>query len=122
MEKELFDYVAERADILAVSGASTQVTADAAKAWKEAVAADSSDEAVEAATTALLDVLEGRPTTIDGVIAFAEGPAAQLFGEEAAAAMLAEQKERKAAGAKYCNCEACTAASELLAKFGRIEL
>ena len=35
---------------------------------------------------------------------------------------LAEQLKRKEAGAKYCNCPSCTAASELLAKFGRIEL
>ena len=120
MEKELFDYIAERVDILSVSGASTQVTKDAALAWKEAVAADGAD--VEAATTALLDILEGRPTTIDGVIAFAQGPAKQMFGEEAAEQMLAEQLARKEQGAKFCNCEACTAASELLAKFGRVEL
>lgn len=122
MEKELFDYVAERAEVLATNDASTQVTKDAAAAWKVAVAADASDEAVAAATDKLLDVLEGRPTTIDGVIAFAEGPAKQLMGEEAAAAMLAERLKRKEAGAKYCNCPSCTAASELLAKFGRIEL
>ena len=120
MEKELFDYVAERADILEVSGASTQVTKDAATAWKAAVAADPA--AADEATAAFLDILEGRPTTIDGVIAFAEGPAAQMFGEEAAAKMLEEQKARKEAGAKWCSCEACTAASELLAKFGRAEL
>lgn len=122
MEKELFDYVAERVDILAVSGASTQITKDAVLAWKDAVAADSSDEAVEAATNAMLDILMGRPTTIDGVIAFAQGPAKQFMGEEAAAAFLEKQLMRKEAGAKYCDCEACTAASELLAKFGRIEL
>ena len=120
MEKELFDYVAERAEILATSGASTQVTADAAKAWQAAVAAD--EAAADKATEAFLDVLEGRPTTIDGVIAFAEGPAKEMLGEEVAAQILAAQLERKAAGAKYCNCDACTAASELLAKFGRIEL
>lgn len=73
MEKELFDYVAERADVLATSDASTQVTKDAAEAWKVAVAADAGDEAVKAATDKLLDVLEGRPTTIDGAIAFAAG-------------------------------------------------
>lgn len=122
MQKELFDYVAERADILSVSGASKQATKDAALAWKEAVAADDSDETVEAATSELLDILEGRPTTIDEVIAFAQGPAASMFGEEAAAKMLEEQLQRKEQGAKYCNCEACSAASQLLAKFGRIEL
>lgn len=75
MEKELFDYVAERAEVLATNDASTQVTKDAAAAWEAAVAADASDETVAAATDKLLDVLEGRPTTIDGVIAFTEGPA-----------------------------------------------
>ena len=60
MEKELFDFVAERAGILATSGTSKADTKDAAQAWKDAVAADSSDAAVEAATNALLDFLEGR--------------------------------------------------------------
>ena len=55
MEKELFDYVAERAGILATADTSKQETKDAAAAWKDAVAADSSDAAVEAATTKLLD-------------------------------------------------------------------
>ena len=103
MEKELLDYVAERAEVLATNDASTQVTKDAAAAWEAAVAADASDEAVAAATDKLLDVLEGRPTTIDGVIAFAEGPAKQLMGEEVAAAMLAEQLKRKESGANIDN-------------------
>ena len=120
MEKDSVDFVAERVETLIASGASTQVTKDAAQAWKDAVAEDRA--AAYDATIKLLDVLEGRPTTIDGVIAFAEGPAKQIFGEEAAAKMLEEQKQRKEAGAKYCNCDACTAASELLAEFGRIEL
>ena len=119
MEKELFDYVTERAGILATADTSKQDTKDAAAAWKDAVAADSSDAAVEAATTKLLDFLEGRPTTIDGVIAFAQGPAKEIMGEETAEKMLEAQLERKEAGA---NCPSCAAASELLAKFGRIEL
>lgn len=120
MEKELFDYVAERVDILSVSGASKQETKDAALAWKEAVAADAS--AADAETEKLLDFLSGRMLGIDDLIAFVEGPGVAIFGEEGAANMLAAQKERKAQGAKYCNCEAHTAAGELLAKFGRIEL
>ena len=122
MEKTLFDYVEERAKILSTAGSSTQITKDAALAWLDTVAADSSDAAVEDATTKLLDILEGRPTTLDGVLAFAQGLAASMFGEEAAASMLAKQLERKEQGAKYCDCDACKAASELLAKFGRIEL
>lgn len=122
MEKGLFDFIAERVDTLAASDNSTQVTKDAATAWKDAVAADSSDAAVDEATTKLLDVLEGRPTTIDGVIAFAQGPAVEMFGKEAADQILAAQLKRKEEGAKWCNCDACAAASELLAKFGRVEL
>lgn len=122
MEKETFDYVAERAEILSKAETSTQVTKDAATEWLNATAAGASDAAVDAATKKLLGTIEGRPTTIDGVIAFAEGPAVRLMGEEAAAQMLAAQKERKANGAKWCNCEACTAATQILAKFSRIEL
>lgn len=122
MDKETFDYIAERAEALTKAESSTQVTKDAAAAWLAATAPGASDAAIDEATRKLLDVLEGRPTTIDGVIAFAEGPAAQLLGEEAAAQMLAAQQARKAAGAKWCNCEACSAATEILAKFGRIEL
>ncbi len=122
MEKERFDFVAERADILSKSDFSTQVTKDAALAWKNAVALDSSDSAIETATTALLDALEGRPTTIDGVIGFLQGPAKEMLGEEAAAQGLAAQLKRKEAGARWCDCEACAAATQLLAEYGRIEL
>jgi hypothetical protein len=122
MEKELLDFVSERVDILVASQSSTQVTKDAAQAWKDALVADASDEAVETATNKLLDVLEGRPTTIDGVIAFASGPAKELMGKEAAAQMLETQLKRKEQGAKWCNCPSCAAASELLARFGRVEV
>lgn len=121
MDKELFDYVAERTEVLSTAASSKQETQDAAQAWKDAVAADSSDAAVEAATEKLLDYLEGRPRTIDALISFLEGPAKELFGEEGAAQSLARQQARKAEGAKYCDCPSCAAASELLAKFGRIE-
>lgn len=122
MDKELFDYVAERADILSTADSSKQETKDAALAWKEAVAADGSDAAVEAATATFVDYLDGRPRTIDGLIAFLEGPGKELFGEEAAAQGLAAQKKRKEEGAKFCDCPSCAAASEILAKFGRVEL
>lgn len=119
MEKELFDFVAERADVLATADTSKQETKDAALAWKSTVEG-ADDEAVEAATAAFIDFLEGRPNTVDGVIAFAQGPAVELFGKEAADQILAEQTARKERGEKYCDCAACTAAVELLSKFGRI--
>lgn len=122
MDQATIDYIAKHVDILSTSEASTQVTKNAARAWKAALDAKGNDEAMEVATQELLDILEGRPTTIDGVIAFAEGPAKDIFGPEAAAEMLLRQKQRKEEGAKYCDCDACTAATELLARFGRIEL
>ena len=121
MEKELFDYTAERATILTKTGSSKQETKDAAQAWLDATA-NADDAAVDLATTAFLDYLDGRPNSIDGLIAFASGPAIELMGEEAAAGMLAAAQAHKAQGGKYCCCEACTAASEILAKHGRIEL
>lgn len=120
MEKELMDYVAQRAEALATTGASTQVTKDAAQAWLDAVAAD--EAAADAATETLVGILDGRPKTIDEVIGFAQGPAADILGQEIADKMLAEQLQRKEAGEKFCNCDACTAATEILAKFGRISL
>ena len=120
MEKELFDYVAERVDVLSESGASKQDTKDAALAWKEAVAAD--PQAADAETEKLLDFLEGRMMGIDDLIGFLQGPGPDVFGAEVAAKMLEAQLQRKENGEKYCNCEAHAAAGELLAKFGRIEL
>ena len=117
MEKELFDYVAERVETLSKAGSSKQETKEAALAWKGAAETDA-----DAATEALLDFLEGRMLPIDDLIAFLEGPGPQVFGEEKAANMLSAQKQRKEQGGKYCNCEAHTAAGEILAKFGRIEL
>ncbi len=122
MDKELFDYVAERVEILKTADTSTQVTRDAATAWQEAVAADSSEAAVEEATNKFLGIMQDRPTTIDGVIGFLSGPAKEMLGEEAAAAGLAVQEQRKAEGAKWCDCPSCKAATEILAKFGRVEL
>ncbi|MEF2845547.1 MAG: 3-hydroxyisobutyrate dehydrogenase [Eggerthellaceae bacterium] len=122
MDKDTFDYVAQRANILATADSSKQETKDAARAWLKAVAEDNSDAAVEKATETFVNYLDGRPRTIDGLIEFLEGPAKELFGEEKAAAGLAVQKKRKAEGAKFCDCPSCTAASEILAKFGRVEL
>ena len=120
MEKELIDFISERVETLITTGASKQITKDAAQAWKDAVAADEAN--ADEATEKLLDYLDGRPGTIDGVIAFAQGPAKELMGEEAAAGFLATQLARKEAGEKWCNCEACTAVTQILAKFGRCEL
>lgn len=123
MDKETLQYVEERCKTLVATGSSKQETKDAAQTWLDAVAAAGSNEAVEAATTTLLDYLDGKPKTVDGLIEFFSSDAGkQLFGEEKAAEVLEAQKKRKEEGAKFCSCEACTAASEILGKFGRVEL
>ncbi len=119
MDKELFDYIAARANTLATSDASKQKTKDAAKAWIAAVE-DADDATIEQATNELVDFLDGRPNTIDSVIAFAQGPAIEIMGKEAAEQFLAQQIARKEQGEKYCNCDACSAAVGVLAKFDRI--
>ena len=51
LDRAQFDFVAERADVLATADTSKQETKDAALAWKSAVEG-ADDEAVEAATAA----------------------------------------------------------------------
>lgn len=58
-------------------------------------------------------------TTIDEVIAFSQGAAKDVLGEEAATGMLAQAKKIKAEGGKYCFCAECVATQKLLAKHGR---
>ncbi len=116
MDKELFDYTAGKVEELLAAGPSSQQTREACQAWKDAIAAGAD---ADAATKTLLDALDEHHTTIDELIAFASGAAKDLMGEEVAAGMLAHAQEIKAAGAKYCDCAACTACHELLAKHGR---
>lgn len=122
MDKEVFDYVAERAEILSNAGSSKQSTKEAALAWLDAVAADRSDAAIEEATQTFIEYLDGRPNSIESLLAFLEGPGQEIFGEEKAAENIEFNKKRMEDGEKFCNCPSCTAASEILAKFGRVEL
>lgn len=116
MQNDLQDYTAQKVEELIAAGSSSQETRDAAQAWKDAVASGAD---VDAATKELLDILDRHHTTIDELLAFASGPAKDVMGEEVAAALLEHAQDIKAKGAKYCDCAACTAAHELLAKHGR---
>ena len=116
MDKELLDYTAQKVDELLTAHSSSQVTLEAAQGWKDAIAAGKD---ADAATKALLDAIDQHHTTIDELIAFAGGAAKDVLGEEVAAGMLAHALEIKEQGAKYCDCAACTATHELLAKHGR---
>ena len=85
MDKELFDYTAEKVDELLAASSSSQETRDAAQGWKDAIAAGAD---ADAATKTLLDIIDRHHTTIDELIGFAQGPAKDLMGEEKAAGML----------------------------------
>ena len=59
--------------------------------------------------------LEADIMPIDGLISFAGSDmGAKVFGADGAKNILAHAKERKAAGAKYCDCPACAACEALL--------
>lgn len=116
MDKELFDYTAQKVEELLAAPSSSKVTLDAAQAWKDAVAAGGD---ADAATAELLDAIDQHHTTIDELIAFAQGGAKDVMGEEYAANMLAHALQIKEEGARYCDCAACAAAHALLAKHGR---
>lgn len=116
MDKELFDYTAQKVDELLAAASSSQETRDAAQGWKDAIASGAD---ADAATAELLDIIDRHHTTIDELIGFAQGAAKDIMGEDVAAGMLAHALEIKEQGAKYCDCAACTAAHALLAKHGR---
>ena len=116
MDKQLFDYTAQKVDELLEASSSSQETRDAAQGWKDAIAAG---EDADVATAKLLDIIDRHHTTIDELIGFAQGAAKKIMGAEVAAGMLAHALEIKKKGAKYCDCAACTAAHALLAKHGR---
>jgi hypothetical protein len=116
LDRALFAYTEQKVEELLAAGPSSQQTREACQAWKDAIAAG---EDQRTATNALLDALDEHHTTVDELAAFAAGAAKDIMGEEAAAGMLAHAQELKAQGVKYCDCPACTAAHELLAKHGR---
>ena len=116
MDKELFDYTAQKVEELLAATSSSKETLDAAQGWKDAIASGAD---ADEATKELLDILDRHHTTIDELIGFAQGPAKDIMGEEVAAGMLAHALQIKGEGAKYCDCAACTAAHALLAKHGR---
>ena len=118
MEKELLDYAGEKVDEMLAAPSASETTKRAAQAWKDAIA-DGTDP--DAATSDLLDAISAHQTTIDGLIAFVGSDAGRKVFGEAADGMLAHERERKAAGARFCDCAACRPCHELLHRFGREE-
>ena len=68
------------------------------------------------ATKAYVAALEDGLMSVDGLLAFAGSDAAKAALGDKQPEMLAHAQSLKAAGAAYCDCEACTLAAEILAK------
>ena len=110
MEQGLLDYTAQKVDeMLAAPSASADTKSAAGKD-------------ADAATNTLLDAISAHQTTIDSLIGFmSSDKAKELFGADVAARNVAHAEERRAKGAKWCDCAACRPCHELLHRFGREE-
>ena len=114
MTQDVRDYVIEKSKALMEAPTCSQEAKDAAQAWIDAAGTDR--EAEE--TKKYVAELEEDIVTVDGLAAFAESEmGAKVFGgEEAAKGVATHAREIKAAGAKYCDCPACSIVEEILAK------
>lgn len=83
---------------------------DKANTWIDSV--NTKGEA--AAAKALLDEIEADITGIDDLVAFAHSDKAKEIFGDGAEAFAAHADELKKSGAKYCDCQACSAGLEIL--------
>ena len=84
---------------------------DACGAWIDAVGTEGEKAAAEALFVRLREDVMG----VDETIEFFKTPAAEAhFGKEVAAQKLEGLIAHKAAGGKYCNCDACALGAKLL--------
>ena len=99
-------------DLLAAPSACAEVK-EAAQAYLDAIGTDKETAAAKTFVTELEEDI----MPIDGLIAFIESDMGKkIFGEEGAKNALIHAKDRKAAGATYCDCPACAACEALLNK------
>lgn len=113
MKKEVFDYVSEKTKELLASPMACPESKAAGESWMSAAGTD--NEAEE--TKRFIAELEADIMPIDTLIQFAGSEESkEYFGEEMANNILKHGEEIKAAGAEYCDCEACSAVAAILEK------
>jgi len=113
MEKEVRDYVIGKTRDLLNAPSCCAEAKEAANAWLNAVGTDGE----ETETKKYISELKEDILPIDALIAFTESDAGiRVFGAEKAGKYHAHGIELKAAGAKYCDCPACSAAEAILGK------
>lgn len=113
MKSDVLNYVVEKTKEMMSAASCNSETKAAAQAWLDAVGT----EQEAAATKTYIAELEVAAMPVDNLISFAESAAgSQVFGADHAKEVAAHGKEIKAAGAEYCDCPACAAVVEILAK------
>lgn len=113
MDKQILEYVTEKTKELENAPTCCGTLKAEAAAWLRAVGTDR--EAEE--TVSYIKELEADLVPIDGLIALEESETgARIFGADAAKGVAAHARKIKADGAKYCDCPACRAVAEILAK------
>lgn len=113
MKKEVLDYVIEKTHSLMNAPSCSSETKAAAQSWLDAIGTEK--EAEE--TKKYLAELEADIMPIDNLIAFAGSEnGIGHFGAERAQNITAHAEEIKRGGAEYCDCPACAAVAEILAK------
>lgn len=113
MKKEIKDYVIEQTKNLIDAGSVCKEAKEAATRWLKAL--DTSEEKAE--TVKYIAELEEDIETIEDLLLFTRSDLPiKLFGEEKAKLFSAHAEELYKSGAKYCDCPACTACANILAK------
>lgn len=112
MDRQVLDFVTEKSKALAAAPTCSREAKEAAEKWLAAVGTDAQAEE----TKRYIAELEEDIVTIDALIGLAESEmGAKIFGADAPG-VAAKGKEAKAAGAKYCFCDACAAVEAILSK------
>ena len=113
MDQNVQEYPAKKGkEMMSVDYCCAEAKA-AGQSWLDALGTER--EAEE--TKKLIAELEEDIMPIDNLIAFASSEmGAKVFGAEGAKEAAAHAREIKAAGAAYCDCEACAAVEAILKK------
>ena len=113
MEKNLLNEIIEKTRALIDAPTSSKETKEAAVRWLEAAGTEREKEE----TVSYIAELEEDIMPIDQLIGFAgSAKGEEYFGADAAKGIAAHAREIKAAGAKYCDCPACSVVEDILRK------
>lgn len=111
MNKDVLNFAAAKTMELMDAPTCSAETKEAARMWLNALGTDREARM----TKDYIAELEEDIMPIDQLIGFAGSDAgAAYFGADTAAGIKAHAEEIKAAGAKYCDCPACTVVAQIL--------